>query len=108
FQERGDGPDLGIGHAGGAEAGHAGHADAIFDDPKELTRLQAPHDVLQIGWARVEALGELRPLGAWAAMAVDAASCREGLCAGLYRRRVVQVRRRRVGGVAVDRGLADL
>src|SRR5258705_4474547 len=108
FDEGDDRPDFLVVDADLSEARHARHVDAVLDRPEDDARLVVG-DLLEIGRIGVQAFGELGPLDARPAVTIDAAALREGARARLDGRRVVERRRRlEPGGMAAERGGADL
>src|SRR5712672_3086540 len=108
LDEGGDRPDLLVVDADLPEARHAGHVDAVLDHPEDHARLVVG-DLLEIGRIGAQAFRELGPFDARPAVAIDAAALREGARPRLDGRRIVERRRRlEPGGMAIDRGGADL
>src|SRR5208337_4020151 len=94
FDERRDGPDLGVIHLDAGEARHAGHADAILYDPKNLASRLALCDLAEVCGTRPHAFREFLPIDTWRSMAGDATARGEGAGAGLNCCGIVQVGRR--------------
>jgi hypothetical protein len=97
-----------MGGSSGGEARHTGHANAVTNDPEQLTRRALGGDFLEVRGTWVEALGELGPSSAGSPVAVHAATDRECASTGPDRGGVIQITRGSGDGVAVNGGMTDL
>ncbi len=108
LDEGDDRPDLLVRHLDHAEARHAGHVDAVLDDPEQVLGGPLAGDLLEIGRIRPQSFRELRPVHARPAMAVHATPLGEGLRPRLDHRGIVERHRRLLLGVVRDRGLPHM
>src|SRR5689334_6712799 len=108
LKERYDRPDLLIGHTRRTKTWHSRHPDAVLDYPEQLYWSGLAHDVLEIGRAGIEALGEFGPGDPRATMTIDASTFQEGVCARTDDIGIVERAGWCCTGMSIDRSLANV
>src|SRR5262245_1868841 len=71
FEEGDNRPDFPVRHLDETEARHAGHVNAVLDDPEQFLWLALVDELLEVGWIGAQAFREFGPFHARRSVAVD-------------------------------------